>query len=198
MRYSIVTKDKTILSSHGYLILPLLQSKNDRDKKWHTMFITALRFYLASVDLWGPFTPNQRGNESENSHWAKANAETKKIREQVKGITEKMLNIKDNFHFRSVWSFVNLRWLNHFSPMFRANLFGNSSKNWHPLDYGAECHISNAIKLAVKTIKCNHTNFCIPFRIALKSMRNQCHGQRKSITPGKFVLVQFYFDICYF
>ena len=122
------------------------------------------------------------------SHWAK------KIREQVKFLS----NIKDNFHFRSVWRFVNLGWLNHFSPMFRANLFGNSSKNWHPLDYGAECHISNAIKLAVKTIKCNHANFCIQFRIALKSMRSQCHGQRKSITPGKFVLVQFYFEIFYF
>ena len=37
------------------------------------------------------------------------------------------------------------------------------------------------IKPAGSTFELN-TNFCIQFRITLKSMRSQCHGQNKSLT----------------
>ena len=45
-----------------------------------------------------------------------------------------------------------------------------------------------------------NTNFCIQFRIALKSMRNQCQGQRKSLTvqlnSRKVRIEEFYIKVC--
>ena len=72
---------------------------------------------------------------------------------------------------RFLWRFSNKK------PLVNCTSVLFCSKDYFPLISIVKCwqYVLNVSK------KKNDTNFCIQFRITLKSMRSQCHGQRESL-----------------